>query len=276
MKWVIFGHRGWIGSMFCNILKENNEKVICMELRAECFDIIKKYLSAEKPDRVVCMVGRTSGPGFNSIDYLEQKGKLVENTRDNLMAPITLANICKELNLHLTYLGTGCIFSGYSREYTEDDKPDFFGSQYSIIKGVTDQLMKQYSNVLNVRIRMPITKQRHPKDFVTKILAYENICSMTNSMTYLDELLPILYDMALNKRVGTINLVNPDPVDHNYILAKYKEKIDSTKNWNNITVEEQNKILLSQRSNNILSTKKLEEWYPNVKTTKEVIDDIFQ
>ena len=276
MKWVIFGHRGWIGSMFCNILKENGEKIIGMELRSEFYDIIKKYLSVEKPDRVVCMIGRTSGPSFNSIDYLEQKGKLVENTRDNLMGPITLANICKELGIHLTYLGTGCIFSGYSKEYTEDDKPDFFGSQYSIVKGVTDQLMKQYSNVLNVRIRMPITKQRHPKDFVTKILSYENICSMTNSMTYLDELLPILYDMSLNKRVGTINLVNPDPVDHNYILAKYKERNDKTKTWNNITVEEQNKILLSERSNNILSTKKLEEWYPNVKTTKQVIDEIFE
>jgi hypothetical protein len=29
-------------------------------------------------------------------------------------------------------MGTGCIFNGYEKEYTEDDEPDFFGSSYFI------------------------------------------------------------------------------------------------------------------------------------------------
>ena len=39
--------------------------------------------------------------------------------------------------------------------FTENDSPNFFGSNYSLIKGFTDRLMKQ-TNCLNLRIRMPI------------------------------------------------------------------------------------------------------------------------
>lgn len=57
------------------------------------------------------MIGRTSGPGCNSIDYLEDK--LKENINDNLYSPLILSLLCDYYKIHLTYLGTGCIFDGY-------------------------------------------------------------------------------------------------------------------------------------------------------------------
>ena len=42
--------------------------------------------------------------------------------------------------------------------FNESSLPNFFGSSYSIVKGFTDQLMHLFeNNVLNLRIRMPIT-----------------------------------------------------------------------------------------------------------------------
>ena len=45
-------------------------------------------------------------------------------------------------------------------------------------------------NVLNLRIRMPITGDYNKRNFITKITTYEYICSIPNSMTVLPELLP--------------------------------------------------------------------------------------
>ena len=42
-----------------------------------------------------------------------------------------------------------------------------------------------------------------------------------------------------------------------------------------MTIEEQNKLLLSQRSNNILNTEKLQKLYPDVKDIKTSIKDLF-
>jgi hypothetical protein len=55
----------------------------------------------------------------------------------------------------------------------------------------------------------------------------------------------------------------------------YKENIDPSFTWQNFSLEEQDKILLSSRSNNILNTTKLQELYPDVKHIKESIRDIF-
>jgi 3,5-epimerase/4-reductase len=98
---------------------------------------------------------------------------------------------------------------------------------------------------------------------------------MNNSMTVLPELLPILIDMVINNENGTINLVNPGYINHNEILEMYKEIIDPNFTWNNMTLEEQDNILLAKRSNNILNTNKLEKLYPNVNNIKDSIKNLF-
>jgi 3,5-epimerase/4-reductase len=278
MKWLIFGYKGWIGQQIVKLLESKNYTIITSDIRADDEINVDKLLQTELPDRVISLIGRTHGSEYTTIDYLEQKGKLVENVRDNLYGPLILGLLCNKYKIHYTYLGTGCIFSGYDKEYTEDNNPDFFGSSYSVIKGFTDRLMKQLNdNILNVRIRMPITSEKNNiRNFIYKITHYDKICSMNNSMTVLPELLPLMVDMAEKKEIGTINLTNPGAITHNEILELYKEIVDPTFTWQNFSIEEQNNILLSGRSNNILDTTKLQKLYPDVKPIKESIKEILQ
>ena len=156
--------------------------------------------------------------------------------------------------------------------FKESDVPNFFGSGYSVVKGYTDRLMHLFPNVLNVRIRMPITGDFNPRNFITKITTYKKVYSVPNSMTVLPELLPMMIDMGLNKNVtGTINLTNPGLITHNEILSMYKEIVNPDFVWENFTIEEQDEILAAGRSNNYLDTTILEELYPNVLNIKESV-----
>lgn len=277
MKWLIFG-KGWIANYVYDILLQNpNNDIIYANSRADNESDAENEIMNIKPDRIVCLIGRTSGPGFSTIDYLEQKGKIRENVRDNLYGPIILALIAKKMGIHLTYMGTGCIFNGYKNNigYDESDKPDFFDSAYSVVKGFTDRLMHQFDDsVLNVRIRMPITNDLSNKNFIIKMLTYKKICSVSNSMTVLPELLPLMIDMAKNKITGTINLTNPGMINHNEILSLIRDIIQPGLTWENFTLEEQNKILLAGRSNDMLNTDKLQTLYPNVLGIKEAVTKI--
>ena len=275
MKILIFGYKGWIGSQILELLKSNNNEIITTDIRADNSKEIEDLIISTNPDRIICVIGRTYGDNINSIDYLEQKGKLKININDNLYSPFILAFLSNKYNIHLTYMGPGCIFNGYDKEYNENDEPDFFGSSYSIVKGFTDKIMHLYDNVLNVRIRMPISNDLFSnRNFINKIVNYKKICNMNNSMTVLPDLLPLLIDMIIKKETGTINLVNPGAITHNEILEIYKENINPEITWENMTIEEQNKLLLSERSNNILDTTKLQLLYPNVKDIKSTICDI--
>ncbi len=277
VKLLIFGSKGWIGNQFLDYLKElNNPEINYIEtnVRADNELLVNDILMLHSPTHIISFIGRTYGEGFNTIDYLEQEGKLKENVRDNLYAPLVLANLANKYKIHYTYLGTGCIFSQENPEcklYNENDIPDFFGSSYSTVKGFTDRLMRFYSNVLNLRIRMPIVDFHHSRNFITKITEYDKICSIPNSMTVLTDFYPIILDMIINKQTGTINLVNPGLISHNEILEMYKEIMDPSFKWNNFTIEEQNKILKSKRSNNYLDTTRLENLYPSILPIKESV-----
>ena len=244
---------------------------------------IEKQIVDIRPTHIMCFIGRThgvyEGETIGTIDYLEKPGKLVDNIRDNLFSPLSLALLCEKYDIHLSYLGTGCIFTQNeniikdSNGYTEESLPDFFGSSYSIVKGFTNRLMHQLEkNVLNIRIRMPIVNYDNPRNFITKITKYDKICSIQNSMTYLPDLLPIALDMSRNNTTGTINLTNPGTISHNEILELYKKDVDNKFTWNNFTIEEQDQILLSERSNNKLNTDKLEKMYPDVLNIKESME----
>ena len=283
MKVLIYGANGWIGTQFVKLLQNENIQYISGLSRVDDDITLNEEIIQNSPTHIISFIGRTHGKIgnklYNTIDYLEQEGKLVENIRDNLYSPLILAEISKKLNIHYTYLGTGFIFKfdekhPFGKEengFIENSLPNFFGSSYSVVKGYTDRLLHLYENVLNLRIRMPITGNKNPRNFITKIVQYEKVCSVPNSMTVLDELLPYVIKMMVQKITGTINLTNPGLISHNQILEMYKEIVYPTFTWKNFTQEEQRKILDSDRSNNFLDTTKLETMYPDLMHIKDAI-----
>lgn len=278
MKILIYGSQGWIGQQICDYVSKymKHIEIIHGVSRVDNEEDVEQEILNVKPDRILSLIGRTHGAGYNTIDYLEQKGKIVENIRDNLYAPLVLALCAKKHGIHYTYLGTGCIFNGYPElGYRESDKPDFFGSSYSVVKGYTDRIMHLLNDtVLNIRIRMPINAQINKRNFITKIMTYKKICSIPNSMTVLPEMIPILMDLMIKAHVGTINLTNPGLISHNEILMMAREILNKDLEWENITLEQQNELLLSQRSNNYLCTELITTMYPNITNIKDSVRNI--
>lgn len=279
MKWLVYGTKGWIGGMVKTYLQKQGETVIDAEARADNEVQVEAEILSHQPDRILCLIGRTHGPGHSTIDYLEQKGKLVENVRDNLYSPVVLALLGKKHGIHVTYLGTGCIFtySPYAITFEEKDQPNFFGSCYSTVKGFTDRLMHFFDDsVLNLRIRMPIVGYHHPRNFITKITNYAKICSIQNSMTVLEDMIPALVELVKQKTTGTVNLTNPGTIEHNEILELYKKHVDPRFEWKNFTLEEQSKILLSERSNNELDVTHLQKLCPTIPSIRDSVENLMK
>jgi 3,5-epimerase/4-reductase len=157
-----------------------------------------------------------------------------------------------------------CIFN-YDSKYTvggegipEEYPANYVGSFYSLTKGMVDKLAPNYKHSLTLRLRMPISDDLSPRNFLTKIASYARVINVPNSVTILHDLLPVAFSMAERKVTGTFNFTNPGTVSHNECLALYKEIIDPTFWYANFSEEEQNKILKAGRCNNNLATAKLE------------------
>ena len=92
-------------------------------------------------------------------------------------------------------------------------------------------------------------------------------------MSVLPELLPVMIDMCEKKTTGTMNLTNPGLISHDEILEMYREIVDTDFTWDNFDIDEQRKILESERSNNFLDTSRLESMY-KVKHIKDAVRDV--
>jgi len=290
MKILIYGSKGWIGGLFIKFLNEQGSDIEYVEGKSRVDNVIElEYeLSSVNPTHVISFIGRTHGTleidgttkQINTIDYLEYPGKLVENIRDNLYCPMILAHTCKSMNIHYTYLGTGCIFnsdtfSDNPESFSESSLPNYYGSGYSIVKGFTDRLMNNYSSsTLNLRIRMPISSEWNDRNFITKIVKYDHICSIPNSMTILDDFFPVFLDLMRLKKTGTYNCTNPGLISHNEILKIYRDIIDPNFVWKNFSLDEQSAILKSSRSNNLLDTSLIEKEYPDILKIKQSIVNV--
>lgn len=270
MKVLLYGGHGFLGSFMTTLLRKKGHTVELGTARVDNEVAVEKELRETSPTHVFSCTGRTHGEGINTIDYLEQKGKLVENIRDNLYGPLVLTTLCLQQNIHCTIVGTGCIFTSPYQDgrpaecYTEKDCPNFFGSSYSVVKGFTDRLMHLpgLNHVLNLRIRMPIMDAKHPRCFVHKIARYEKVCSIANSMSYIPELFEYAVDMMEKRVRGTVNLVNKGTITHNEILELYEKHVDPEHKTVNFTEEEQRRILAAGRSNNELNCEVLSSMYP--------------
>jgi len=225
---VFGGKQGWIGQQMIALLTEQGHTAIAAESRLEDRVQVEKEIVRIHPDCILNTAGVTGRP---NVDWCESNKQAT--IRANLVGALTLFDIAHKHNIHVINFGTGCIYeyndahpmySGIG--FKEEEEPNFQNSFYSFTKTMLDKLISSYPNVLNLRLRMPISDDLHQRSFITKITRYERVVNIPNSMSVLHDLLPLVPEMAERKLTGNYNFVNPGVISHNEILDLYKEYIE--------------------------------------------------
>jgi dTDP-4-dehydrorhamnose reductase len=272
---VFGGKTGWIGQKVVALLEKDGHAVYAAQSRLEERQAVQREIDQLKPDCVINTAGVTGVP---NVDWCESNKQ--ETIRSNIIGALDLADICCMKDIHMINLGTGCIYEydekhqmGSGIGFTEEEEPNFHGSFYSHTKVMLDDLLKNYPNVLNLRLRMPISGDFHPRNFVTKITKYQKVVNVPNSMSVLDDLLPLIPIMAERRLVGTYNFVNPGVISHNEILDMYIKYVNPEFRYQNFTIEEQDKILKARRSNNHLDASKLVKEFPGLPSIKDAVEN---
>ncbi|KAK1602989.1 hypothetical protein QYE76_048194 [Lolium multiflorum] len=280
LKFLIYGRTGWIGGLLGKLCAAQGIPFTYGAGRLEHRAQLEADLDDASPTHVFNAAGVTGRP---NVDWCEAHKP--DTIRANVCGTLTLADVCRARGLVLINYATGCIFEydaahplGSGVGFKEEDTPNFVGSFYSKTKAMVEELLKNYENVCTLRVRMPISSDlSNPRNFITKITRYDKVVDIPNSMTILDELLPISIEMAKRNLTGIWNFTNPGVVSHNEILEMYRDYIDPSFSWKNFNLEEQAKVIVAPRSNNELDTVKLKTEFPELLSIKEsLIKNVFK
>jgi dTDP-4-dehydrorhamnose reductase len=202
MHFLVVG-RGWTGKkVFKELLQRGHVVTFCSH--EDAIDTIEKT----NFDWVVNCAGKTGTPNVDACE-LDKQGTIDANA----IFPALLANACG-WRTRLAHFSSGCIYMGDIDDV--DAPPNYFGSIYSVSKGVSDVYLGDKAQVY--RIRMPFTGVNESKNYLTKVYNYAKhgklIDAGENSLTDLDEAVSVACNlMEEHEPNGYYNLVNKGSVN---------------------------------------------------------------
>ena len=252
MRILIIGN-GWIGNK-CLQAWDDAEMY---DGRIQSIEDAVKVLGDYNPEVVLNAAGVTGKP---NVDWCETHVR--ETVEGNTLLPFYIAEACKKVGVYLLHIGSGCVFYGESNHADGMWRPDDFANPqavYSRAKYAGDLLLENYENVGIARIRMPIDSEPGPRNIIDKLVSYEKIIDVENSVTVIDDMIEVFRKLLERKIAGNFHVVNSGTVKHKEIIDLYKKYVDPTleKEW--ISEEELVSLGLAtkKRSNNFLDSSNL-------------------
>ncbi len=253
-KILLLGSTGFIGSHLKEALLKKEYEVANPRVEVRNLDEIRGAIDEHQPDYIVNATGITGKP---NVDWCEDQPG--ETFSVNVAGSINVATAALEKGLKVAQLSSGCVYDGDNdgKGFSETDEPNFFGSLYSRTRVLSEKALKEFPNVLQLRVRIPLLGKSHRKNLIDKLLKYPQMINMTNSCTVIEDFIPATIQLIEMGTTGVMNMTNIGAMNHVGIMSLYKEIVDPAFEINVMTAEDQ-AALNKRRSNTTLNTDKRE------------------
>ena len=269
MRVLLLGSTGFIGSFLNGGLERAGHTVFKTRVDVRNIEHLRTAVKDVGPEVVINATGITGKP---NVDWCDSNP--VETMGVNVTGSLNVASICSDTNTYMVQLASGCIYDGFKQGgYTEEDPPNYFGSLYSRSRFLSEMALKDFPNVLHLRIRIPLLGRPHPKNLIDKMLLYSKMINRVNSCTVIEDFVPATIKLIGMRATGLFNMTNPGDACHAEIMYRYSSIVDSSFRMNFMCRDEE-VALCARRSNCTLNTNKRESLGVRMRPLHEALEEV--
>lgn len=233
---LLLGAGGYIGSAF--VRKFDSEEIDYRAVsRAEVDgtdrDALIALLRDTRPAFLINAAGFTGKPNVDACEDSKAECLL-----GNAVLPGIIRQACQACQIPWGHVSSGCIYSGTRPDgggFKESDPPNFSFragrcSFYSGSKALGEECLQGADSVYVWRLRIPFNHLDSPRNYLSKILRYERLLNVTNSITQLDEFVSACLH-CWNHRVpfGIYNVTNTGFVTTQQVAEKISDRLGRSK-----------------------------------------------
>ena len=265
---IVLGKTGYLGAKASLLFKDNFNDVIPLsraELDYTDASKLKEFLRSKKPSFLFNAAGFTGKPNVDACESAKY-----ECLQANGVLPGIIREVCEDLKIPWGHISSGCIYSGRRADgagWTEEDVPNFsFRSPpcsfYSGTKALGEELLQGAENCFVWRLRIPFNHEPSPRNYLQKILNYENLLEAENSVSHLEEFCQKCIEcFTKDVEPGIYNMTNPGSITTSQVTEWMINEGLTDKKFNFFDSEEEfmTKAAIAPRSNCVLDTTKAEK-----------------
>ncbi len=243
---------------------------------------LTKALNADKPEFLINAAGYTGKPNVDACET-DKTNCLFGNA----ILPGRIAEACEATGTPWGHVSSGCIYTGAREDgtgFTENDPPNFTFRQnncsfYSGSKAIGEEILLNRPNVYLWRLRIPFNNIDSPRNYLTKLMRYENLLEATNSISDLNEFAAATF-ACWKKQIpfGTYNVTNPGYVTTHEVVELIHSSGICTKTFKFFKDESDfmRRAAKTPRSNCIMSSAKLATAGIQMTPVKDAIQQALQ
>lgn len=216
---AILGSTGYVGGKYLNVLRSRG--IACLGLsrsEADYSDVLtlRRWIDDHRPDFLINAAGYTGKP---NVDACEDNR--AECLFGNAVLPGRIREACESTATPWGHVSSGCIYQGRRSDgegWSEADAPNFsFRSPpcsfYSGTKALGEEMLAGAQQCFVWRLRVPFNHEDLQRNYLHKILAYERLLDVENSLSHIDDFVAATL-ACWEKRIpyGFYNVTNPGTV----------------------------------------------------------------
>jgi len=279
---AVLGYNGYLGSHFVRGVEGKGWRVLGLSRKEVDYtkvDHLSAWLRENKPTFLINAAGYTGKP---NVDACEKDKS--ECLFGNAVLPGRVREVCGDLGIKWGHVSSGCIYSGErpgGGGWKEEDEPNFCFRQspcsfYSGTKALGEEVLEGAENCYVWRLRIPFNEVANPRNYLQKLLHYENLLEAENSISHLDEFVDsCLKCFELEVQPGIYNLTNQGSITTRQITNWMHEEGVTDKEFSFFQDESDfmNRAASTPRSNCVLDTKKAEQAGVGMRPVEEAVRD---
>ena len=279
---AILGSTGYLGSKFVRGVEGKGWRSLGLSRKEVDYtnvDHLSAWLRDNKPTFLINAAGYTGKP---NVDACEKDKS--ECLFGNAVLPGRVREVCGDLGIKWGHVSSGCIYSGSrpdGKGWREEDEPNFsFRSPpcsfYSGTKALGEEVLEGAEDCYVWRLRIPFNEDANPRNYLQKLLNYENLLEAENSISHLGEFVDLCLKCFEHEiEPGVYNMTNKGSITTKQVTSWMLEEGVTDKDFSFFQDETDfmDRAALTPRSNCVLDATKAEQAGVGMRPVEEAVRD---
>ncbi len=224
---LLLGGSGYIGCAIYRALVDRGVDVVSLSRRqCDYYDRIQLRAALSGASFLINAAGFTGRPNVDACE-LERAECLLGNA----VLPGVVRDACETAGVPWIHCSSGCIYTGTRDDgegFLETDSPNFcfrtnHCSFYSGTKALGEEVLQGAKDCYVLRLRIPFQSIDNSRNYISKLLRYDQLLDATNSLTFLDEFVAsCLHCIERRPKTGIYNVTNTGSVTTRQVVELVK------------------------------------------------------